>query len=149
MPSSTTKITSTKKRKIARISMKAYSASIRSNIKGKWHQIKIKGLAESKDENICGTNGIQMEGIYLTSHMAASIPYPGVIGVNIHAFTLCRGVLRHQQSQLAPQVHIDASQVVLFYPLRSRHPDLLMSVAPTDPSPTCSMTKAVPSGEHR
>jgi hypothetical protein len=118
MPSSTTKITSAKERKIARISMKAYSASIRSKIKGKWLRIKIKGLAESKDENICRTKGIQMEGKYLTSHMAASIPYPGVIGVNIHAFTLCRGVFRHGQSQLAPQVHIDASQVVLFYPLR-------------------------------
>jgi hypothetical protein len=90
-----------------------------------------------------------MEGKYLTSHMAASIPYPGVTGVNIHAFTLCRGVLRHRQSQLTPQVHIDASQVMLFYPLRLGHPDLLMSFAPKKPSPTRSMTKAVPSGEPR
>jgi hypothetical protein len=69
--------------------------------------------------------------------MTASIPYPGVTGVNIHAFTLCRGVLRHRQSRLTPH---GVSRAVLFYPLRPEHLNLLMSIAPTDPSSTRSRT---------
>jgi hypothetical protein len=46
------------------------------------------------------TNG--MDGKYPASYMTASFPYPGVTGVNIHAFTLYRGILQHQQSRLTP-----------------------------------------------
>jgi hypothetical protein len=43
----------------------------------------------------------------------------------------------------------DASQAMFFYQLRPGHSDLLISIAPMDPSPTRSRTEAVPSGEHR
>ena len=47
-----------------------------------------------------------MKEIVLVSHMTARFPYPGLTGVNIHTFTLLRGVLRHHsldQNHMGPR----------------------------------------------
>ena len=42
-------------------------------------------------------------GKILVSHVTSKVPYPGLTGVNIHTFTLLRGVLRHRQSRPEPR----------------------------------------------
>jgi hypothetical protein len=73
--------------------------------------------------------------------MKVSIPKPGSHRGEIPRFyTLQRGT-RHQQPRLEPP---GSRRAELFSPLRPGHLDLLMSVAPTDPSLTRSMNKGRP-----
>jgi hypothetical protein len=62
-----------------------------------------------------------------------------------HFYTLQRGT----PTSIVSTNSISVSRAVFFYPQRPRHPNLLMSVAPTDPSLTRSMTRAVHIGEPR
>jgi hypothetical protein len=76
---------------VARVSMMAYSASIRARVKEDGTKLTVEVLVESRLNS-----SKEKEEKYQASHMTASIPYPRVTGVNIHAFILCRGVLRHR-----------------------------------------------------
>jgi len=67
----------------------------------------------------------------------SKVPYPGLTGVNIHAFTLLRGVLRRQQPR--PEPHRLQNEQSPFARSDTGHPGLLVSIAPTDPSPTLSI----------
>uniref|UniRef100_A0A453QT87 Uncharacterized protein n=1 Tax=Aegilops tauschii subsp. strangulata TaxID=200361 RepID=A0A453QT87_AEGTS len=62
------------------------------------------------------------------------LPNPGVTGVKFHTFTLLRGVLRRRQPRLEPH-RFQKSRALVPTKTRTPHLDLLMSVAPTDPSP--------------
>ena len=53
----------------------------------------------------------------------SKVPYPGLTGVNIHAFTLLRGVLRHRQPR--PEPHRLQNEQSPFTRSDTGHPDLL------------------------
>ena len=74
------------------------------------------------------------------------LPNPGVTGVKFHTFTLLRGVLRRRQPRLEP--HRFQKSRALYSP-KNRPLDLLVSIAPTDPSSTRFRTSGVLSGELR
>ena len=74
------------------------------------------------------------------------LPNPGVTGMKFHTFTLLRGVLWRRQPRLEPH-RFQKSRAL--YSLKNRPLDLLVSIAPTDPSSTRFRTSVVLSGELR
>ena len=94
---------------------------------GKWNQ--------KKDDNPSMELDLRNIKEYVSvSHVTSKVPYPGLTGVNIHTFTLLRGVLRHRQPRPEPRGFQKSRALAPAQTL-----DLLISIAPTDPSPTLSI----------
>jgi hypothetical protein len=137
---------------VARVSMMTYSASrYHGRIDNKW----IRRNQMKNNKRLVGTGyhgynkGMELnrnrQGKYWHHTWQQAFQPGSHRGEYPHFYALQKGT----PTSTVLTRSTDASQAVPFYPLRPGHSDLLMSVAPTDPSPTRSRTEAVPSGEHR